>query len=65
MSRQLSAEELSSVRAAALLITESLDRMTYSHRHKNVMGGCDECENISKLSTALNKLLSLDEKPEA
>ena len=64
MLKQVSMEDLSSVRVAADLIAESLKRMSYTHRHKATMGGCEECQHILNLCSALAKIDALLNKTE-
>ena len=62
MLKQISTEDLSCVSVAANLIAEAVKRMMYTHRHKIMMGGCEECETIQKLNEALSKMGAVIEK---
>ena len=47
---------LLSLKNAHELTAEVLQKMRFSHRHKEQMGGCEECLHINKLSQVLSSL---------
>lgn len=61
MKAQVSVEAKTSIVAAAGLVAQSLNALQYSHRHKNFLGGCEECENIKRLIQALECIVPLTE----
>lgn len=56
---QLSSEDVSSFCVAVDLILKSRDQIRYSHRHKVIIRGCDECEQIVQLNEAIQRLVPL------
>lgn len=49
-------ETKQSMEYAKQLIIKALEKLTFSHRHKTYMGGCDECAIISNMKTAAEEL---------